>query len=67
MKDYYRLGGDIFIASAFVTFIIGGLLKVFEMTGFAWILTAAGFMKLSAMCLFFSMALSLLDISQKTK
>ncbi len=66
MKSYYRIGGDIFVAVAFVAFIVGGMLYLAGINELFWNISAQGLMKLSAMSLLFSIALSLLDISQKT-
>jgi len=66
MKKSYRIGGDIFVACAFVSFVVGGFFKIFSHTGVSADLCVVGWsglIKLSALFLLFSIALSLLDIS----
>ena len=66
MKKSYRMAGDIFIACAFVSFIVGGVFKVFAAMGINTSLVVVGWeglLKLCAITLLFSIALSLLDIA----
>jgi len=65
MKKNYRLGGDIFVACAFITFIVGGVFKLFSELGVnlhLGVIGWGGLVKLTIVCLLFSIALSLLDI-----
>ena len=66
MKKSYRMGGDIFVACAFISFVVGGFFKIFAQAGVPADLGVIGWnglIKLSAFFLLFSIALSLLDIS----
>ena len=64
MKSVYRLGDDLFIPAAFVAFVLGIGLKLLGVPslklGIA-ILTIRGLFLASALCLLFSIALSLYD------
>ena len=65
MKSVYRLGDDIFIATAFVTFIIA---VVTRLLGFSqlWLgVTVRNILTISVICLLFSIALSLYDLNAK--
>lgn len=66
MREKYQFGGDIFISCAFVSFVISGALKLFEMSQITFVIGSSTFIKLAGMCLLFSIALSLLDISHKS-
>jgi len=66
MKKSYRMGGDIFVACAFISFVVGGFFKIFAQAGIAadlGVIGWEGLIKLSVVFLLFSIALSLLDIS----
>ena len=63
MKKMYNIGEDLFIACAFVTFIIGGVLSLLGIKELFWGITARGIIGLSIMSLLFSMALSMYDIA----
>ncbi len=65
MKNVYRLGDDLFIAIAFVSFMIGLVLRLLEIKKAFWGITTIGILRFSVMCLLFSIALSLLDLSHK--
>ena len=65
MKKTYKIGGDLFIACAFITFAVGGVFKVFDHFGIdcnLGVIGWAGLLKLTAIFLLFSIALSLLDV-----
>lgn len=66
MKERYQMGGDIFISCAFISFVLGGAIKLFEMSQITFVVCSMTFVKLSVMCLLFSIALSLMDISHKS-
>ena len=66
MKKSYRMGGDIFVACAFISFVVGGFFKVFDAMGIQTDLVVVGWsgmLKLAIIFLLFSISLSLLDIS----
>jgi hypothetical protein len=65
MKTVYSLGDDIFIAMAFVSFIIGIALRILSITQIAFGLNYKEVLFFSVMCLLFSIALSLYDLGQK--
>ncbi len=65
MKKNYLIGGDIFVASAFVTFIVGGVAYLLGIKYIIWNVTSLEFVKLSQWCLLFSIALSLMDMARK--
>lgn len=64
MKSRYQIGGDIFIATAFVSFVIAVMLRLMGIFTF-WGLKVEGIFKFSLACLLFSIALSLLDLTNK--
>jgi len=57
------VGDDLFIALAFVTFILGGVFKLMGFSNLLWGITPANLIFLSMMCLLFSIALSLYDVA----
>ncbi len=65
MKKMYNIGEDLFIATAFVTFIVGGVLKLLSIEDLFWGITARSLIGLSVMTLLFSMALSLYDMAHQ--
>lgn len=65
MKTVYSLGDDIFIAMAFVSFIIGIALRILSISQIAFGLNYKEVLFFSVMCLLFSIALSLYDLGQK--
>jgi len=67
MKTVYRLGDDFFIAVAFVTFVIGIILRLMEISEIGLGITPAMILYAAAMCLLFSIALSLCDLNQRMK
>lgn len=65
MKKTYRLGGDLFVAGAFISFIVGGVFKIFSEIGLncnLGVIGWEGLFKLTVVFLLFSIALSLLDV-----
>ena len=66
MKKNYLIGGDLFIASAFVTFIIGAVLYLLGIRVILWNITPVMLVKLSYWCLLFSIALSLIETAKKS-
>ena len=64
MKSRYHLGGDFFIACAFVSFVVAVMLRLMGIFTF-WGLNVEGIFKFSVSCLLFSIALSLLDLTNK--
>ncbi|RKY40674.1 MAG: hypothetical protein DRP76_01380 [Candidatus Omnitrophota bacterium] len=65
MKNVYRVGDDLFIAAAFVSFIVGIILKLMGISDIWLGITPKGILFFSMMCLLFSIALSLYDLNQK--
>lgn len=65
MKRVYRVGEDFFIATAFVSFLIGGVLKIAAFFGTEFTVKGEPVLFLSVMCLLFSIALSLHDLTQR--
>lgn len=63
MKKMYNIGEDLFIAIAFVTFIIGGVLRLLQINELFWGITTRNIIGLSIISLLFSMALSMYDIA----
>lgn len=63
MKKMYNIGEDLFIAAAFVTFIIGGVLGLLGIKVLFWGITTRSIIGLSIISLLFSMALSMYDIA----
>jgi len=66
MKTMYRVGDDFFIAVAFITFIVGIVLHVMDRS-IGMNINSQFILFLSAVCLLFSIALSLCDVNQRSK
>lgn len=67
MKKVYHLGDDLFLAFAFVTFIVGGVLRLLGIPTLFWGITTRSVVSLSVICLLFSIALSLYDLAHGQK
>ena len=63
MKKVYNLGDDLFLAVAFVSFMIGVVLKLLGIEDIGWGVTARALIMNALMCLLFSIALSLYDLA----
>ncbi len=63
MKKLYNVGEDLFIAGAFVTFVVGGMLSLLGINVIFKVITTRGLIILSITSLLFSMALSLYEIA----
>lgn len=67
MKKVYHLGDDLFLATAFVTFMVGGVLRLLGISTLFWGITTRSVVQLSVVCLLFSIALSLYDLAHGQK
>ncbi len=67
MKKIYHLGDDLFIAIAFTTFVISGMLKLLGIMDLFWGISTRDVLTLSIVSLLFSMALSLYDVAHGQK
>lgn len=67
MKKIYNIGDDLFLASAFMTFMVGGVLRLLGITTLFWGITTRSIIQLSVICLLFSIALSLYDLAHSQK
>lgn len=67
MKKVYHLGDDLFLATAFVTFMVGGVLRLLGISTLFWGITTRSVVQLSVICLLFSIALSLYDLAHGQK
>lgn len=67
MKSVYRLGDDLFVAGAFVTLIIGVVLKLLGIYEIGLGITIRSIFSFSVVCLMFSIALSLYELNSKQK
>lgn len=67
IKKVYNIGDDLFLAMAFVTFMIGGVLKLLGIPVLFWGITTRNAIQLSVICLLFSIALSLYDFAHGQK
>lgn len=65
MKNVYRLGDDFFVALAFVSFVIGIVLRVLTFAEVPFGVNYKESLFLSMMCLLFSIALNLHDLNQQ--
>jgi len=65
MKKVYRLGDDIFIALAFVSFAVGIFIRLLSISKVAFGINYIEVLFFSMMCLLFSVALSLYDLNLK--
>ncbi len=64
MKKTYNLGEDLFLAVAFVSFVVGTVLKLFGINDIAWGITSRNLIGNAVVCLLFSIALSLYDVAR---
>jgi len=64
MKKVYNLGDDFFLAVAFVSFMIGSVLRLLGINEIGWGITATNLIYNAIVCLLFSIALSLYDIAR---
>lgn len=65
MKNVYRLGDDFFVALAFVSFVIGIVLRVLSFSDVPFGINYKESLFMSMMCLLFSIALNLHDLNQR--
>jgi hypothetical protein len=63
MKKVYNLSGDIFIAAAFIILPVAVLFKLSGIEVLFWGITSSGLIKLTGLCLLFSIALNLHDLA----
>ena len=63
MKKVYNLGDDLFLAIAFVSFVVGAVLRLLGIDEIAWGITSRSLIFNAIMCLLFSIALSLYDVA----
>lgn len=64
MKNVYRVGDDFFVALAFVSFVIGIVLRVLSFSQVPFGINFKEALFLAMMCLMFSIALNLHDLNQ---
>jgi hypothetical protein len=64
MKNVYRVGDDFFVALAFVSFVIGVVLRILSFSQVPFGINYKECLFLSMMCLLFSIALNLHDANQ---
>ena len=67
MKKVYHLGDDLFIACAFVSFLLGATFKLLGINSLFYGITPKNLISLSAFCLLFSIALSFYDLAHGQK
>ena len=65
MKDVYRVGDDIFVAMAFVSFVLGIALRILSVSQVSFGINYKEVLFFSMMCLMFSIALSLYDLNSR--
>jgi len=65
MRDVYRVGDDIFVAMAFVSFVLGIALRILSISQVSFGVNHKEVLFFSMMCLLFSIALSLYDLNAK--
>lgn len=65
MKKMYHVGDDLFIAAAFVCFITGGFFYLLNFQNLAFGVTPRHLIQLAAICLLFSISLSLYDMAHE--
>jgi hypothetical protein len=65
MRDVYRVGDDIFVAMAFVSFVLGIALRILSISQVTFGVNYKEVLFFSMMCLLFSIALSLYDLNAK--
>ena len=67
MKGVYRVGDDLFVAMAFVSFVIGIALRILSVSQVAFGINYKEVLFFAMMCLLFSIALSLYDLNVSSK
>jgi len=67
MRKIYPLGDDFFIALAFISFVVGIILKLMGIDTIGFGVTNNSIFYFATMCLLFSVALSLYDITRERK
>jgi len=67
MRKEYPLGGDLFLATAFVLFVSAIFFRLLGIRHLFLGITIHGFLKVTVLCLLFSIAINLVDISRKIK
>lgn len=65
MKKTYNLGEDLFLAIAFISFVVGAVLKLLGINYIIWGITSRNLISNAVLCLLFSIALSLYDVARK--
>ncbi|MDD5729562.1 MAG: hypothetical protein PHN57_00325 [Candidatus Omnitrophica bacterium] len=65
MKKVYNLGDDLFLAAAFVSFMIGSVLRLLDIQEIGLGITSRALIVNAIICLLFSIALSLYDLAQR--
>ena len=67
MKKVYRIGDDLFMSIAFVVFIVGVVLKLLGISTIIWGITPIQLFNGAAVCLLFSIALSLREMAHSER
>jgi hypothetical protein len=67
MKEVYRVGDDVFVGMAFVSFVLGIALRILSISKVTFGLSFKEVLFFSMMCLLFSIALSLYDLNASSK
>ena len=67
MKSMYRVGDDLFVALAFVSFVVGVVLRLLGINTLFFGITLKEVLFFSTVCLLFSIALSLYDLNARNR
>jgi hypothetical protein len=64
MRKVYSVGDDLFVALAFISFVVGIALRVLSASGVSFGISYREILFFAMMCLLFSIALSLYELNQ---
>jgi hypothetical protein len=64
MRKVYSVGDDLFVALAFISFVVGIGLRILSLSGIPFGINYREILFFAMMCLLFSIALSLYELNQ---
>jgi hypothetical protein len=64
MRQVYSVGDDLFVALAFISFVVGIALRILSFSGIPFGINYREILFFAMMCLLFSIALSLYELNQ---
>ena len=67
MRKIYSVGDDLFVAMAFIGFVVGIALRILSLSDMPFGVSSREVLFFAMMCLLFSIALSLYELNQSNK